>query len=88
MSYNLGPPPAEGDVNRGPALRNVTIVSFTIVVFALVLRMYSRRCIVRQVGWDDYTIIAATVKFTLLSYVQLRANAKTGYRSCQYCLRP
>ena len=66
MSYPMGPPPVGGDQNRGPALRDVTIVSFTLVVLALVLRMYSRRFLVRQVGWDDYTIIAATVRLLLL----------------------
>lgn len=56
-------PPPGGDQNRGDALLIVIGISLTLVVVTLLLRMYARLIIVRLTGWDDYTIIASTVRF-------------------------
>ena len=47
------------DVNRqAPMLHNV-IASTTLALVTTVLRLITRIWVVRQVGWDDYTIVAA-----------------------------
>lgn len=56
-------PPPEGDQNRGEALLAVISSSLSLVVVTLLLRMYARSIIVSSTGWDDYTIIASTVRF-------------------------
>ena len=61
MAFNLGPPPPGGDQDLGPSMRNAAIISFTVAVFLLVLRIYTRGLLVRRTGWDDYTMVAATV---------------------------
>ena len=66
MAYSQGSPPSGGDVNRGSSLRAVTIVSFTIVVLSLLLRMWCCIFLVHKVGWDDYTIIGASVRIMVL----------------------
>ncbi len=64
MSYNgygHPTPPAGGDLNHGIALRDVTIVTFTIAVFMLILRFLARILIVKKTGLDDYVMALATV---------------------------
>lgn len=57
----IGPPPVGGDRNHGPALLAVSIASATVAFIATSLRILGRTFIVHQVGWDDFTIVIATV---------------------------
>ncbi|MCJ1264975.1 hypothetical protein MMC22_004850 [Lobaria immixta] len=57
----MGPPPPGGDQNKGPALLAVSLTTGIIAFIATALRLVSRVFIVRQVGWDDFTISIAEV---------------------------
>lgn len=54
-------PPAGGDESRGPSLLAALLVMLIASLVAVGARMYVRTRIVRSVGMDDWTIIAATV---------------------------
>lgn len=54
-------PPAEGDQDRKAVLLTV-VISMTILSTATVLlRIYTRTKVIHNLGWDDYTIVAAQV---------------------------
>lgn len=55
------PPPPDGDVNKGPAILAVAWFQFPIALAFVAARMYTRRCLLRNVGWDDWTIVIALV---------------------------
>ena len=57
----VGPPPLGGDQNHGPELLAVSLASATVAFIATSLRILARTLLVHQVGWDDFTIIIATV---------------------------
>ena len=55
-------PPPGGDQNRGPAILVTAVVTSSLAVITTMIRLVGRTFIVRSVGWDDYTIVAATVR--------------------------
>ena len=55
-------PPRGGDQNNGPALLAIAAISCALAVLTTIIRLTGRTFIVRSVGWDDYTIGAATVR--------------------------
>jgi hypothetical protein len=57
-------PPLDGDVNRGPTLLTISLVTTSIALLTTVFRIFVRHRIVRSIGWDDYTIIVAMVKIS------------------------
>ena len=59
---DFGPAPEGGDVNRGPSVTVCVTVLFTASLITTIVRMYVRKYIVRQIGWDDYTICVAMVR--------------------------
>jgi len=59
-------PPPDGDVSKGPIILAVTIVSTSLALIAVGLRMFVRTVITRGVGWDDYAILGAAVSKTAL----------------------
>ena len=64
MSYDgYGRPtaPVGGDQNHGVVLRDVTIVTFTLALFMLVLRFSARIFVVKKTGADDWIMALATV---------------------------
>lgn len=63
--YGNHTPPVGGDHNHGIALRDVTIVTFTIALLMLVLRLQARVFIVKKTGWDDWVMVLATVSETV-----------------------
>ena len=74
--HNMGrvetPPDLNGNRQASP-LNNV-IASTTLATAATILRLITRIWVVRQVGWDDYTIIAADLGHILgfiLVFVEL-----------------
>lgn len=52
------PPP---DVNQGPGLIAAAWIMGSAGCSLLALRMYARIAIVKNVGWDDWTMIIAVV---------------------------
>lgn len=59
--YGRPTPSVGGDQNHGVALRDVTIVSFTLALFMLVVRFSARVFIVKKTGVDDWIMALATV---------------------------
>lgn len=71
---SLGAPPLRGDENRQGGILATTILVSVIACVTVALRMATRIWIVRSVGWDDYTILCATLGIiigTALVVVQL-----------------
>ncbi|KAK4443032.1 hypothetical protein QBC34DRAFT_214792 [Podospora aff. communis PSN243] len=60
MSSPKDTPPPDGDADRGPVLLAVTIVTTMVALIVVALRMFVRVKIVKNVGWDDHTINAAS----------------------------
>ncbi|KAF9872592.1 hypothetical protein CkaCkLH20_10089 [Colletotrichum karsti] len=56
---------AEDTENRGPELFAVGVTLVTAAGIAIVLRCYSRICLVKNFGFDDYCMLAAMVFFAL-----------------------
>ena len=48
-----------------PLLLSVTIITTALALAVVALRMFVRITIIRTVGWDDWTIIAAAVSSTV-----------------------
>jgi hypothetical protein len=51
------------DVNRGPGILAVSWIEASLGIIILSLRMYTRAKITRKIGWDDWTMVFATVSF-------------------------
>jgi len=45
---------------RGPEVISVAVPFTIAIVLIVALRLYVRLCIVKRMGWDDYTILLAT----------------------------
>ena len=56
-------PPPDGDLNKGPIVLTVTLITAIIALILVGLRMYVRTKIIRAVGCDDWTIILAMVSY-------------------------
>ncbi|KAL8919524.1 MAG: hypothetical protein Q9208_006716 [Pyrenodesmia sp. 3 TL-2023] len=54
-----GTPHAHGDENRQGAMLGTTVTVTSLTALVVALRMATRIWLVRNVGWDDYTIVAA-----------------------------
>ena len=55
MEVITGPTPG-GDMSLGPAIFAVALTSYIFVVLSGSFRLLTRALLVRQLGWDDYTI--------------------------------
>jgi len=76
-------PPPDGDADRGPLLLGVTIVSTSLALAVVGLRLFVRVKIVKNVGWDDHTIVAASVSlmhFYIFPSLVLTVAALRRYR--------
>ena len=51
--------------NRGPELFNVVVTLLVIAVVICILRIYTRLCIVKVFGLDDWFMCAAAISFVL-----------------------
>ena len=60
---STGAPPQNGDENRQGGILVTTFIVTVIASIVVAMRMITRIWIVKSVGWDDYTILAATVRF-------------------------
>ena len=56
----LDPPPG-GDGSRANSVRIAALTTLVLVSISTSLRLITRRWVVGQFGWDDLTIILATV---------------------------
>lgn len=54
-------PPPMGDEDRGPGMIATTIVVSVLADIVVCTRMWIRVRMIKQVGWDDWTIVAAAV---------------------------
>lgn len=54
-------PPRNGDENRQGGILATTFVVTILATIVVSMRMATRIWVVKNVGWDDWTIIAATV---------------------------
>ena len=61
MDGAVGPPPADGDRSRGSEIWISSLVTVLIVTVLTALRLVTRIGVVRQMGWDDVTILLACV---------------------------
>ena len=53
--------PSEGDVSKGPALIIALCVVVAVALIVVLLRCSVRIWITKNIWWDDWTIILATV---------------------------
>lgn len=73
-------PPPGGDQNHGIALRDVTIVSFTLALFMSTMRLSARLLIVKKTGWDDWMMVLATSVAAVQTSFILKCVASGGGR--------
>ncbi|KAA8620946.1 hypothetical protein PtrSN002B_005341 [Pyrenophora tritici-repentis] len=60
------------DVANSAILQNqITIAFLTIAWFSLLLRIWTRTCVISNFGWDDATMILACMVFTVFCTAQL-----------------
>jgi hypothetical protein len=70
-------PPLDGNVNRGPTLLTISLVTTSIALLTTAFRIFVRHRIVHSIGWDDYTIVMAMVKISqTLHHTFLSADLK------------
>jgi len=58
---SLGPPPVPRDVNHGSAITAVSATMFAFSAISTLVRVFVRSKIVKQFGWDDFTISLAMI---------------------------
>ena len=68
--YAAGPPPPDGNQNRGGQILAVDAVIFGISWSMVLLRTVVRLWITRNFGWDDATILIAAVSVVLSAYLR------------------
>lgn len=59
--YDFSPPP-DGDRDQGWALLSVCWAFVTAAVITTLLRIWVRARLTRNLGWDDYHMMAALVR--------------------------
>lgn len=64
-----GPPP-QGDYSKGPAIIIFDVVTVSIATIVVGIRFAVRIWISKCLGWDDWTILAAAVRFLACWYCQ------------------
>lgn len=62
--------PADGDQDRAATLLAVVISTTLLSTATVLLRVYTRIKVIRNLGWDDYTIIVAQVTRLLFSSIR------------------
>jgi hypothetical protein len=80
------PPALPPQVNKGPGLIAVTWIEASIGLLLLAARLYTRARIVRNVGWDDWIMIFATVSRMLHHTVRI-LSCNTGVSHRYICHR-
>ena len=57
-----GPPPPDGDVSRAATIIVIQVISFTVELVIVSLRLFVRTRITKDLGWDDLFIALALVR--------------------------
>ena len=65
MSQVYGKTPPEVDISKNAVLLVITVFSFTLGAITTCMRMATRAFVVRSLGWDDWTLLAAQVSIHL-----------------------
>lgn len=65
----------QADVNRGPEILLICGILTALSVVVVGLRFWVRQKLIHQVGWDDYCILAALVKFHSIHQWCIPTNA-------------
>lgn len=62
---NQSPPASPGvcDINQGIGLNVSTIVLVALTAIIVAMRFAVRILVVKEIGWDDWTILLALVRF-------------------------
>ena len=81
----LGPPPG-GDRSRASSVRIATLTTLVLVFISTSLRIITRRWVVGQFGWDDLTIILATVSTSLQNEIGSKVDRTLDRNSCLGCI--
>ena len=55
------PPPPDGAQDRSAVVAGMVIGALTLSIVSVALRMIARKFLLKNVGWDDWTIVAAVV---------------------------
>jgi hypothetical protein len=76
------PSPLPPHVGKGLGLLAVTWVEAGIGLLFLAARLYTRAKIVRNAGWDDWTMIFATVSPVFLRSIVAFLTCDTGPGDC------
>ena len=63
MSSTTIPRPLPPDINRGPDILIVKWLTVSIALLLVSLRFYVRGVLRKKLGWDDYTILLAVVRY-------------------------
>lgn len=58
---SLGPPPPDGDQNRGPAKVIPEVILTVVATIAVIARYFARAKGANGFHWDDYTMFIASV---------------------------
>lgn len=69
--YAIGPPPPDGNQNRGGQIIAVDAVIFGISWSMVLLRTVTRMWITRNFEWEDATILLAAVSIVLSTSLHL-----------------
>lgn len=56
-------PPAGGDQNLGPTINAVNWLFTSLAALAVGARLYGRAKLTHNIGWDDFWIVIAIVRF-------------------------
>ncbi|KAI4152250.1 MAG: hypothetical protein LQ340_003027 [Diploschistes diacapsis] len=62
---SASPPPAPGEDNTQPGIIATTITVTLVADIVVALRLMTRKWVVKSIGWDDWTIIAAALGITI-----------------------
>lgn len=55
-------PPHGGDTNKGSAILGVCMAFMTCALLSTIMRVWVRAGITRNMGWDDWNMVAAAVR--------------------------
>jgi len=86
MSLPVPVPPASGDTNSGPGLLAAEWFIASIFTLFLVARLYTRKFITRDLGWDDFLLVCATVSHSChhLLFSPILTNRTLDTKLCTY----
>lgn len=67
MSANTPPSTVAASANRGPAILAVSWIECVVAILIVGARLYTRSCLIHNVGIDDWMILLALVSLPSIS---------------------